>query len=174
MNKVLIVFTESLLADLGERPGRNKLEKQKAATPRIALQAVLARLSRDMQGSAGTSHLRADVLEEPVNTRAYYRPESLADLLVNFRALTRIPAKSKFAAEQPEAYLAVFHYSRLGLSLLAGYVEPGGQPCLVILRAMNDARLSGPFGKITTSASEFDSHLKIVMEAAADAIAPHS
>lgn len=95
MGNVLIVFSSKLAEDLAERPGRSKLDKENAAKPRVALAAILRRLSRDMEAEGGTSHLRADLFEEPISTLRIYEPGSLADLLVNFGELVTPPREKR-------------------------------------------------------------------------------
>lgn len=170
MAKVLIVFSTSLLSDLSERPGRSKLDKEKAAIPRIALQKILERLSRDMQKAGGTGHMRADLFQEPISTLRLYTPDSLAVLLSNFRALTPVPKKSRYAVSQPNGYLAVFDYPRLAWSLLSAYLEVGDQPVLVFLRAAPDLHLQTIHARIAARLSDFDQAFAMAEQAAADAL----
>lgn len=169
MANVLVVFSTSLHDDLSARPGRSKLDKQKAARPRAALQLVLERLSREMEADGGTAHLRADLLEEPLHTRRLYEPGSLSILIANFRSLLPVPANSAFATAQPSGYIATFHYPRIGWTLLAAYLEHDRQPVLVFLRAMPEQEMANHLERIASRRATFDDLYRMAEEAALDA-----
>lgn len=167
MAKLLIAFSESLLADLEARPGRSKLEKQKAAIPRLALLRTLARLSRDMEKPGGAAHLKSDVLDEPHHVRENYLPEELSALLVNFKKRTSIPEDSLFFPEHSGSYIASFVYEEIGWTVFAAYLELKKKPVLVFFRAMEKQLAADYFKKdIAGSTSAFDDHFRIGWEVA--------
>lgn len=169
MGKVLVVFSKSFLDDLAERPGRNKIEKEKAAAPRIVLQKVLERLSRDIQ-KAAPSHLRADIFDEPISTLRHYTPESLAVMLSNFRSRILVPLKSRYAAGHPNSYIVNFHFPRLKWSTLAAYIEIDDNPVLVFLHADQDTKIAARQNRIAAHTSEFESSFELAEKAAAEAL----
>jgi hypothetical protein len=165
MPRVLVVFSTGLLNDLAERPGRNKLEKEKGATPRLALQKILERLSRDIQKEA-PKHMKADVFSQSIDILRLYTPETLAILLSNFQALITVPAKSGYCLSQPDGYLVKFCYSRLNWCLLSAYLEVDGVPVLVLLKAAETTALESIYNRIASRVTEFDSYFKLAEHAA--------
>lgn len=170
MIKLIVVFAEKFHADLADRPGRNKLEKEQTAKRRIAMQVVLERLCRELKKGAGTPHLKADVFEEPITTLRMYAPESLATLLSNFRLLHRVPEKSAFSSAQPAGYFVMFEYSGLQLSLLAAYLELDAQPVLVFVKALSTLALNTLFNGIEAKVPEHDTYFQMAYEAAMHAL----
>lgn len=168
--KLLIVFSSGLTADLEKRPGRNKLEKQEASIPRSALMRTLNRLSREMEYEGGTSHLRADIFDEPIHIKRLYKPKSLSILLGNFRGLLQVPSGSQFETGHPNGYIANFSFGSIGWSVLTAYLEIDGEPVLVCLNASEDDEMAATFNKLSGNEAGFDELFGRAFEVAKDAL----
>jgi len=169
MASLLIVFSESLNEDLEKRPGLSKLSKRRSAIPRAALRDILTRMSRDFEKeTVGPGHLRADHLDEPLETRLLYCPNSLAGLLGNYAERAEIPEKSRFFRDQPHGYIARFHYRAPGLSVLTAYLEMP-KPALVFIHAGPEGDLKGEMKKARNASRSFDKLFQAAHDAASDA-----
>ncbi len=156
MKRVYLVFSKEFSDELADRPGRSKLEKERAAIPRMAMERIALRAQSDLYHKPGTSHLRADLLEEPVSTRQLYRPASLSALLMSVDRVVRIPPASRFHRLSPAGYLAQFTFPRVGWSVLAGYDEPREKPVLVFLDTHVTAGMAMQTEAAARSPVEFD------------------
>lgn len=156
MTGVLVAFSSELRADLAERPGQGKFEKEAAARRRSVLHAVLVGLSRRIPKTGSPAHLRAAVLETPRGPDHQFRSDELFPFSGNFGTLIPVPTESTFAADQPEGYIARFDFPRAEMSVLAAYVELKQRNVLVFHAAVEMAAADAHHAILGSDVARFD------------------
>ena len=170
MSFLLVISSETLQQDLIERKGRNRLEQQAHAQRQRALQDVLARLVRDFARRGGDmQHLRADVFDEPLETRVHFPPASFGQLLARFAAIVPMPADGACAAAHPHSYLVSFDFARLELSVVAAYVEDTDGAALVMMEAKPTEIVAQKMRFLARGHVAFDTILRDALRALDDA-----
>ncbi|MBV6657135.1 MAG: hypothetical protein KI785_05135 [Devosiaceae bacterium] len=153
---LLLAFTDQFLDDLSERPGKTKLDKQKAGMARRVVERDLDTLFGALARQPFNGRLPADVFDEPEHVRIDYVPTALAELLVKFDRLAAVPDDSAYEDDHPEAYVVAFRYQHAKLALLAAYWEQDGQPILAFHRAAGVRAVRSQLAVIGADAEGFD------------------